>query len=88
MIWPQLKVGENEYKKLHECNRAETIRLHETLTERYVTLMGMPGYESAKRQMRAWLGMTENRIYQFDNAMIVDTEAEKPQKVRHRLLDD
>lgn len=88
MIWPQLQVGENEYKPLHKCSRAETIKLHEKLTERYVTLMGMTGYESAKRQMRVWLGMVENRIQQYDIGQISDAVDDKPQKVRVTLLDD
>lgn len=88
MIWPKLQVGENEYKPLHECNRSETNRLYDRLTERYTQLMQLPGYAAVKRQMATWIRMTEARINQFDTEVIKDTVEDKPMKPRVRLLDD
>lgn len=88
MIWPKLQIGENEFKPLHECNRAETVRLLDRLTERYVLLMQLPGYAAVKRQMASWIRMTEHRITQFETEVIKDVVEDKPLKPRVRLLDD
>lgn len=88
MIWPQLKIGENQYKPLHQCNRVETTKLYDSLIERYTNLMYLSGYDKVKSQMRTWIRMTESRLYQFDNAMIEDKSEEKIAKPKVRLLDD
>lgn len=88
MIWPKLQVGENEFKPLHECNRAETIKLHDRLTEQYMKLLQLNGYMTVKRQLQTWIKMTESRLAQYEMEVIKDPVEDKPQKPRVRLLDD
>tara|TARA_B100000745_G_scaffold163688_2_gene107093 strand:- start:4388 stop:4657 length:270 start_codon:yes stop_codon:yes gene_type:complete len=80
---PYLKIKNNEYKPLSQCDKAETTQLQEQILDKLDLAIGLPN-NNMFEQLARMLEMVEERLHLYDVGYLKEYGGKK-KKIRKKI---